>query len=144
MFKKLSICVTVLCAFAFTGTVFADDQAVTPPPAAAQATPAATPAAPAKHSKTSIISGAVVSVDATAKQIVVKGSEGKMDSITFDVSDDANIRKAGKEIALTDIAAGDRVMVAFKHKDDKRVATSIKVRTPKPAAPAAPATPEAK
>jgi len=101
------------------GAVLADDQ-----PAAAAA-PAAT-AAPAKHVKTSIISGTVVSVDAAAKQIVVKNSEGKMDNVTFDVNDNANIRKTGKTITLSDIAAGDKVMVAFKHKDDKRTATSIK------------------
>ena len=127
MFRKLSILATVVCALAFAGTVFGDD-----------AIPAAV-TAPAQHSKTSLISGAVVSVDAAAKQIVVKNSEGKMNDVTFDVSDKANIKKAGKDAALSDIAAGDKVMVAFRHKDDKRIATSIKVKAPK----AAPATTEA-
>ena len=137
----LSILSAMVCMFAFTGTVLADDTA----PAVAPAATETTQAAPVKHTKTSIISGAVVSVDATAKQIVVKNSEGKMADLTFDVSDQTNIKKAGKDIALSDIAAGDKVMVAFKHKDDKRMATSIKVRVPKAAktdAPAvAPATP---
>ena len=138
MFKKLSILAAVACALAFAGTVFADDAM----PAAAA--PAATPAAmPAQHTKTSIISGAVVSVDATAKQIVVKNSEGKMAIVTFDVSDKTNIRKMGKDITLSDIVAGDKVMVAFKHKDDKRIATAIRVKAPKasemPATTTAPA-----
>lgn len=141
MAKLLSILAAAVCAFTLTGTVLADD--ATPSAASAAAT---TQAAPAKkeHPKTSIVSGAVVSVDATAKQIVVKNSEGKMAEITFDVKDHTNIRKSGKEIALSDIAAGDKVMVAFIHKDDKRIATSIKVKAPKAAkteAPAAPAEP---
>lgn len=132
MFKKLSILTAAACVFAFAGTVLADDMTATP----AATTTRTAPAKP--HMKTSLISGAVVSVDVAAKQLVVKNSEGKMDNVTFDVSDHANIRKMGKEIALTDIAAGDKVMVAFIHKDDKRIATSIKVRAPK-AAPATPA-----
>jgi len=138
MFKKLSILATIACAFAFTGTVLADETA----PAAAPSV-AAGQSVPAMHTKTSIIGGTVVSVNAAAKQLVVKNSEGKMDDVTFDVGDKANIRKMGKEITLSDIVAGDKVMVAFKHKDDKRIATSIRVRAPKPAAeaPTVPATP---
>jgi Cu/Ag efflux protein CusF len=133
MSKIISIFAAVVCAFAFTGTVLAEDAAPAVTPAAA------TQAAPAKHAKTSIVSGAVVSIDATAKQLVVKNSEGKMADVTFDVNENTNIRKAGKDITLSDIAAGDKVMVAFKHKDDKRIATSIKVRTPKAAAATPPA-----
>jgi hypothetical protein len=136
MSKMLSFMVAVVCvcASAFAGTVLADDTA----PAVTPAATATAEAAPGKHTKTSLIAGAVVSIDATAKQIVVKNSEGKMDNVTFDVGDKANIRKAGKDIALSDIVVGDKVMVAFKHKDDKRIATSIKVRAPK-AASATPA-----
>ena len=134
MTKIMSYVAAVICAFAFTATVLADEAA----PAATA--PAAT--TQAKHTKTALMGGAVVSVDAAAKQFVVKSSEGKMDNVIFDVNDGANIRKAGKDIALTDLAAGDKVMVAFKHKGDKRIATSIRVRAPK-AAPAAPAAPAA-
>ena len=112
MFKKLSVLTAVVCAFAFTGIVLADTTA------------------PATQLKSSFISGEVISVNVAAKQIVVKNSEDKL-NITLDVSNNANIRKGGKAITLYDIAAGDKVVVAFRQKGDKRAAISIKVRAPK-------------
>ena len=141
MTKFFSIFASVVCAFAFAGTVLADD-AVTPAVPASAATTQM--AQPKQMSRTSINTGEVVSVDATANQIVIKSSEGKMAANTFDVTDKTNIRKAGKEIKLSDIVAGDKVIVAFKKKDDKRIATAIRVKAPKasemPATTTAPAT----
>ena len=138
MTKFFSIFASVVCAFAFAGTVFADEMAAPAAPAAAQ-TVTAKP-----MMKTSINTGEVVSVNATANQIDVKSSEGKMATNTFDVTDKTNIRKAGKEIKLSDIMSGDKVIIAFKHKDDKRIATAIRVKAPKAAAmPAATMAPAA-
>jgi hypothetical protein len=128
MSKKVSIIAALVCALAFTGTVLAEEAATQAP----DATAAATPMAPAKQQvKTSIRTGEVVSVDVTGNSLVVKNSEGKEANTAFDVTAKTNIRKAGKEIALSDIVAGDKVIVAYKHKDDKRIATAIKVKAPK-------------
>jgi len=134
MTKLLSFIAAVVCAFAFTGTVIADDAA----PAAAPAAPAAQ-MAPAKQTKTSIRTGEVVSVDVAANQLVVKSSEAKQESVTFNVTPKTNIKKAGKVIALSDIVSGDKVIVAYKHKDNNRIATAIKVKAPKAAPAATPA-----
>jgi len=150
MSKKFSVITAVICAFVFAAVAIAEDAQPAATAAPAIAAPAATPATtPAKPPvKTSVTLGDVVSVDATANQIVVK-TEGKGQNITFDVTAKTNIRKAGKEAALSEIAAGDNVIVAFKKKDDKRTATSNRVRNPKvsmPAStpvPAAPSTPAA-
>src|ERR1035437_2819609 len=105
MSKKLSIIAAVVCALAFTGTVFAEE---TQQPAA----PTAAATTPAKQTKTSIRTGEVVSVDAAANQLVLKSSEEKAENTAFDVTAKTNIRKAKKEIALSDIVAGDKVIVA--------------------------------
>lgn len=137
MSKMLSIFAAVVVAFAVSGTVFADDAQKSAAPAvpAAAAAPAKAPAA-----KTFIRNGQVVSVDATANQLVLKGR--KADTV-FVVTAKTNIMKSGKEISLSDIVAGDRVTVAYRNKDDKSVATSIKVQVPKAAAPATPVAPAA-
>jgi hypothetical protein len=62
--------------------------------------------------------GEVVSVDATAKTMVVKGKKGEM---TFDVAG----AKFGKKYALEDAKAGDKVVVSYKEIDGKMVAKYV-------------------
>ena len=97
-----------------------DKQATTPA--------AATEKAPVVRVKTSLLDGEVASVDSAAKRIVIKKGKG---NITIDVTDKTNITKAKKDITIADIAAGDKVIVAFKKEGDKRRATTIKVKVPK-------------
>ena len=133
MSKILNIFAAVSFVFAITGTVLADEVQTPAPTAAAVVTTTVTvtapaPAkAPAAVSKTSILSGVVVSTDATANQVVVKG---KTKNTIFDVNAKTNITKAKKEITLSDLAAGDNVIVAYKIKDGKKIATAIKVKAP--------------
>jgi Cu/Ag efflux protein CusF len=101
-----------------------EKQAATPAPAAAAEK------APVAKKKTSLMDGEVASVDAAAKQIVLKREKG---NITIDVTDQTNITKAKKEITISDIAAGDKVIVAYEKDGDKRKATTIKVKVPKKA-----------
>lgn len=143
MSKMLSFLAAIVVACTVSGVVLADDAQQ---PAAAAAPAAAATAATVQKSKVSTIVGKVLSVDATASQIVVKGEESKKaEGTAFDVTAKTNIKKAGKDIALSDIVAGDRVIVGFVKNDTKRTALSIKVRPPskKAAEPAAPATPAA-
>jgi ribosomal protein S1 len=139
----LTLFAAVVCVFAVTGKVLAEEAQKPAEPAVA----ASPKKAPAVEKKTSIFTGEVVSIDSTANQIVVK-SKGKPEGVTFGVTERTNIRKAKKEAALTDIVAGDKVIVAYRTKDDKKIATAIKVKAPKaakeeakPAAPAVPAAP---
>jgi hypothetical protein len=126
MFKKLNILATVVFAFAFAGTLLAVQ---TEPVAAPQGTGRVTPDI---HPKTSIFLGEVVSVNASAKQLIAKSltvKEGKADNVTFEIADKANIRKMGKEITLSDIATGDNLIIGYGQADNKKIATSIKIRS---------------
>lgn len=124
-------------------------------PAVQQQAPAApaTPAAPAmkapaaKPAKSTIdmVRGEVVSVDATANTITIKTKSGKSD--TLNVDEKTKIEKAKKEIALSEVSAGDKVMIAFKVVDSKKIVKTIKISSKsgakKAAAPATPAAPVA-
>ena len=124
--KKTMVSVIVF-VMSVGGLLFAEDA-----PQKKQApTPAATTEkAPVVKTKTLLLDGEVISVDATAKQIVVKREKG---NATLDVTDKTNITKGKKDITLSEIVAGDKVLVAFKKEGDKRRATTIKVKVPKTA-----------
>jgi len=130
MVKKLSVIAAVVCAFAFIGTVSAD------PVTTVAAGPDQTMAAQHGKRSVSVCQGNVVSVNATASQITVQSTTGKMETLAFDVSAATNIRKAGKAIVLTDITSSDKVIVAYKAVGTKNTATAIRVKTALPAAPA--------
>jgi hypothetical protein len=140
--KKLTLVLCVVVAMAFTGMVFA--QTATPPvkqtPAQPMVKPAEKPApapAPAKAApeKPAVkpaavkkmgakkITGMVVSVDAVANTIVVKGKKAEM---TFEVGATTKIMIAGKEAKLADLNKDTKVTVAYKMEGKKKLAIFIK------------------
>jgi hypothetical protein len=67
-----------------------------------------------KKSNHGVSSGKVSALDATAKTLTV----GKH---TFDITADTKINKNGQPAALSDIAVGDKVGIAYKKMDDGKV-----------------------
>jgi hypothetical protein len=133
---------------AFQGAVLAADA---PAAAAADAKPAAAAPAKAKASKSTQLTGAVVSTDAVGNTIVIKG---KKEDATIAVSATTKIMDGKKTVALADIAAGTKVTVKFTEENGTKTASSIKIagaaKTAKtktdaaaPKAEAAPAAPKA-
>ena len=145
MKRVFMVALAVLISVAFVTSVFAqapakpaDKPAAEKPAAAPDKAPAPAPKAPApeKKAKTAQYAGEVVSMDATAKTLVVKGKKGDM---TFDVAT-AKMKGEAK--------TGDKVMVKYAKKDGKMVASSVtmapvKKAPDKPAAKPADTAPKA-
>jgi len=115
MKKSIALILALVIAFAFTGMVFAQASA----PTKAQANKAT----PQKKVALKTFKGAVVSVDAIANSMVVKGKKAEM---TFQVDPAAKIVIAKKECKLADIKTGIKVTVTYKVEGDKNIATAIK------------------
>jgi len=115
-------------AFVVAATGFADAQ--TPPvEKKADASTATKPAEKKMAVKTA--NGTVKS--ASADSVVVSGKDkGKDVEWTFSLTDKTQIKKAGKDVAAKDLAAGDGVNVRYMEHDGKSVASAINVRS-KPA-----------
>ena len=74
---------------------------------------------------------------AAADTLVVAGkTKGKDTEWTFALDPKTKIRKAGKDVAATALAAGDPVNVRYHAEGGKNVAESVMVRAPKKAADA--------
>jgi DUF4097 and DUF4098 domain-containing protein YvlB len=86
--------------------------------------------ASAKKASTKTATGTVKS--AAPDNIVVAGKDkGKDAEWTFAVDPKTKIRKGGKDIAATDLAAGDPVLVRYHEMGGKNVAESVMVRAAK-------------
>ena len=122
--KKSILLVVLLTLVAFVSGAIA-----AAPPKAAGTAPA--PAAPAPApTKVEKFSGAVKSVDALAKSIVVaKGKEEK----TFVTTADTKITKGKEALKFEDLKAGMNVSIEYKKEMDKNVAAAIKASAPKAA-----------
>ena len=84
----------------------------------------------ADENKLTTMSGTVVSTDAQANTVTVKAAEtGQAEDVTIVVAPDTKIIKAGKKIALNEIAGGEKVTVNYKNVDGKKQAVSIGVET---------------
>jgi hypothetical protein len=75
-------------------------------------------------------SGAIKSVDAVAKSIVV--AKAKVEK-SFVVTADTKITKGKEALKLEDLKAGMNVSVEYKKEMDKMIAGAIKVSVPKAA-----------
>ena len=116
--KKTILLVVMLTLVAFVSGAIAQQK---PAPAA----PAST--APAKVKLQKFI-GAIKSVDAMGKSIVVtKGKEEK----TFVITNDTKITKGKAAIKFEDLKAGVHVHVGYKTEMDKNVAATIQTYAPK-------------
>lgn len=134
--KKTAALLSFLFAtLAFTGMVIAkgmqNDSAKPAPVTTAKAAPAAhsTKSATMAHSKGTtapamhgmMLSGKIVSVDAVANTLVIKGKKG---DVTLNVDPAAKIH-VGKETKLADLQAGTMVKVSYKMDGEQKVATKI-------------------
>lgn len=133
--KKMLALATALAVLAYAGMAFARAQAADtnkPAPAPAATTAPVThaaksatmahskgTAAPAMHGM--MLSGKIVTVDAVANTLVIKGKKG---DVTLNVDPSAKI-KVGKENKLADLKAGTLVKVSYKMDGEQKVATRI-------------------
>lgn len=122
MKKTILLAVLLTLAAFISGAIAADapKAGTTAPAAAKPATPA-----PAKLEK---FSGAIKSVDAVAKSIVVvKGKTEK----TFVATADTKITKGKEALKFEDLKAGMNVALEYKKEMEKNIAVTIKVSAPK-------------
>jgi Cu/Ag efflux protein CusF len=121
--KKTVLLVALLTLFAFvSGTIAAA------PPKGAGTTPA--PAAPVSTAPAKLekFSGAIKSVDAMAKSLVV--AKGKAEK-TFVTTEDTKITKGKEALKFEDLKAGMNVFIVYKKEMGKMMAQTIKVYTPR-------------
>jgi hypothetical protein len=117
MKKSVAIVLALVLAFAFSAVAFA--QATAPKTTAEPQKPTETP----KKEVHKTFHGTVVSVDAIANMIVVKGKKAEE---TFSVEPAAKIVINKKAVKLADIKKGNKVTVKYKVEDGKKVAVGIK------------------
>jgi hypothetical protein len=91
------------------------------PAAEAKAAPAA--AAP-KAAKAKTFSGMVVSTDAIANTMVVKGSKGEE---TFTIAPTSKITQGKKDVTLADVSKDQKVIVKYTEEAGAKTASSVKV-----------------
>ncbi len=116
--KKMILLVVMLTLVAFVSGAMAQQK-----PAPATTKPA--PAAPAKIEK---FGGAIKSVDAMAKSVVVV--KGKVEK-AFVVAADTKITKGKEALKFEDLKAGMNVSIEYKKEMDKMIAVAIKASAPK-------------
>jgi hypothetical protein len=121
---------TILLVVMLTLAAFVSGAIAAAPPKAATTAPA--PAAPATTApvKMEKFGGAIKSVDAMAKSVVVV--KGKVEK-AFMVGADTKIMKGKEALKFEDLKAGMNVGVEYKKEMDKMVAVAIKVSVPKAA-----------
>ena len=125
--KKTILLVVMLTLVAFVSGAIAADA-----PKAATTVPA--PAAPATTApvKMQKFWGAIKSVDAMAKSIVVASPKKKVEK-AFMVTDDTKITKGKEALKFEDLKTGNHVEVHYKMEMDKMVAVKIHMSVPKAA-----------
>ncbi len=116
MFASLS-----LAAMSFAADKMA---APTTPAATATATTATTAPATAKAAKAMSFSGSVVSTDAIANTIVVKGAKGEE---TFSIAATGKITQGKKDVKLADITKDQKVTVKYTEEAGAKTASAVKV-----------------
>ncbi len=123
MKKGLLLMLVFVVSIVFAATVFAQEAAKTAPDKKtvtkeAATAPAADVKAPAQKKDGTRARGEVVSVDAAAKTMVVKGKKGEM---TFDIAN----AKFAKGLKMEDLKTGDKVVVGYKEVNGKMVAKFV-------------------
>ena len=125
MKKAIVIIVAVLFVFALTSISFAAEKMATPAKAEEKKAP----------EKVMSITGDVVSVDAKAMTLTVKGRKG---DVALSTNDKTAVRMGKDKKTLADVKAGDKVKVKYTEVDGKNMAKSIAIK------PAVAAMPEEK
>ncbi|MBI5676275.1 MAG: hypothetical protein HZC48_10700 [Nitrospirae bacterium] len=128
MKKSIAFMIALTIVFVFASLTVAVENKETAAPAAAA--PAVKPA----HRQ---VTGDVVSVNAAANTVVVKGKKG---DVMLMVNDKTKVMIGNEKKALADIKAGDKVVVRYTEADGKNTAKRIDlVLAPAAKKPAAPA-----
>lgn len=122
MTKTLSrLAAAALVAFGATAFAAEAAQAATE----AKAAPAAEAKAPAvKAAKTMTLTGTVVSSDAIANTLVVKGAKGEE---TFSIAPAAKITMGKKEVKIADVAKDEKVTVKYTEENGAKTASAVKL-----------------
>ncbi|MBI5050195.1 MAG: hypothetical protein HZC11_04795 [Nitrospirae bacterium] len=120
MKKAIAIVLALTLVFAVTSLTIAAEKKEAAPMEKKEMAPAMKPAA--KH-----VTGDVVSVDAAANTVVVKGKKG---DITVQVNDKTKITSGKGKKTLADIKAGENVAVNYTEADGKNTAKSIDIKVP--------------
>ncbi len=130
----------LVAGIALSAAAYGAESAAAPAAAAPAAATKAAPAAAPKAAKAKSFSGMVVSTDAIANTIVVKGAKAEE---TFSLAATAKISQGKKEVKLGDIAKDEKVTVKYmedagvKTASDIKVSAASKKKEAKPAATAA-------
>ena len=132
MIKNISK-LAAAAVLALSASAFAADAAA---PAAEKAAPAAAapaataPAADAKAApaakpgKAMTLAGTVVSSDAIANTLVVKGSKGEE---TFSIAPTTKIMMGKKEVKIADVAKDEKVTVKYTEENGAKTASAVKI-----------------
>ncbi len=112
--KSIALILALVVAFAFSAIAVGQ---TTAPKTVGESQPKAAAV------KTHTMRGSVVSVDAIANTIAVKGKKAE---VTFQVEPAAKIMIKKKEVKLADVKKDSKVVVTYKVVDGKKVATGIK------------------
>ena len=127
MKKVIALIVGVVFTAGIAGTVLAQGQTTTTPKEEKKVEkPTDTKKMAAQNA-----SGTVKTVAADNLVVAGKAKGGKDAEWTFAVDPKTKIRKGGKDIAATDLAAGDPVLVRYHEMGGKNVAESVMVRAAK-------------
>ena len=119
---------TILLAVLLTLAAFISGAIAADAPKAGTTAPAAAKTAAPAPAKLEKSSGAIKSVDAMAKSVVVvKGKTEK----TFVATADTKITKGKEVLKFEDLKAGMNVVVEYKKEMEKNIAVTIKASAPK-------------
>ena len=131
MKKSIALILALTVMFAFASLTIAAEKKEAAAPAAKEA------AAPAMKMARHQVTGDVVSVDAAANTVVVKGKKG---DVTVMVNDKTKIMSGKEKKTLADVKAGEKALVLYTEADGKNTAAHIEINpapaVKKPAAPA--------
>ncbi len=139
MNKLIALMIGVAFVAGMTGSVSAQAQSTPAPAAPAAPKEEKKVEKPAEAKKTAAhdASGTVKTAASDTLVVAGKAKGGKNAEWTFAVDPKTTkIRKAGKDISATDLAAGDAVHVRYHEHGGKNVADTVMVRTAKKAAEA--------
>ena len=135
MIKNISKLAAV-AVLALSASAFAADAAAPATPAAAApaaeakaattttTTTTTTTAPAAKPGKAMTLAGTVVSSDAIANTLVVKGSKGEE---TFSIAPTAKITMGKKEVKIADVAKDEKVTVKYTEENGAKTASAVKI-----------------
>ena len=127
MKRLVALFIAVAFGAGLTGSALAQGQTTPTTPAAPKAEEKKAPVADTKKPVARDANGTVKT--SAADSLVVAGkAKGKDAEWTFAVGPKTQIRKAGKDIAAADLAAGDPVHVRYHEDGGKAVADSVMVK----------------